>query len=265
MRGPKRRQRDPLDRLGQLEPLRVRDVAGDPVEDQPARIVGLVGAVAEPVEDLAALKAPPDPRLGVIGGPDLVQHLGNPAGRTAVDRALRGPRARRSPRSRGPIASRSRSAARRWRRSCRGPRAGRGTLRAPPPGRARARGPGASRDSSRRGKALREVPPTARHATGERTVRAGSGFERSAGTPPRAGAGSRTSHRPRERSGCGAPRAVGGRAGSTRRRGAAMAAGCARPEAPRPPRATGRSTGDRLGAEDARSTRTGPRARGPER
>ena len=52
-----------------------------------ARVVGLVDAVAEAHEPVAALDRVAQPRLGVVGGADRVEHVERAARRAAVQRA----------------------------------------------------------------------------------------------------------------------------------------------------------------------------------
>ena len=55
--------------------LLAAELVGDVAEHHRARVVGLVDAVTEAHEPVAALDRVAQPRLGAVGGADLVEHL----------------------------------------------------------------------------------------------------------------------------------------------------------------------------------------------
>ena len=78
-----------LDDLGELDLVGV-DALGDAAEEQRARVVGLVDAVAEPHDLLAAGDVVDEVGPGVLGGADRLEQVERPRRRAAVQRARQG-------------------------------------------------------------------------------------------------------------------------------------------------------------------------------
>ena len=90
---PKGGERLPLDSLGENQPRGVGDAPGQLVEDRGPRVVGLVRAVTETEENLAAGEPLRDPALRPVGRPNGVQHVGDPVGAPPCTGPLRVPSA----------------------------------------------------------------------------------------------------------------------------------------------------------------------------